>query len=83
MEIIYRLNTRELENSLIDTIKTTYPDQDIEIMVRERDETEYLLRSPANRKQLEESVKNIKQNKIISFDNLVQAIECAEEFASI
>ena len=82
METTYRFNTRELKNSFIDTIRATYPDQDIEILVRERDETEYLFRSPANREYLEKSIKNVEQGKIISFENLEQAIERAEEFAS-
>jgi hypothetical protein len=47
--------------------------------VTEHDETEYLCRSPANRKRLETAIEDIKQGKnIISFDTLEQAIACAQ-----
>jgi len=49
----------------------------------EKDETEYLCSSPANRERLETAIENVKQGKnIISFDTLEQAIECAEKRAS-
>lgn len=46
METTYRLNTKELGETFINSLKYTYLDQDVEIMVRERDETEYLCNSP-------------------------------------
>jgi hypothetical protein len=79
METIYRLNTRELANTFIDSLRSTYPNQDVEIMVRERDETEYLLSSPANREHLLKSVEDLKQERNIRyFDTLEDAIACAE-----
>jgi len=80
METTYRLNTRELGNNFVNAIKNAYPDQNIEIMVRlDDDETEYLLRSPANRENLERAVKNVEQGKnIVSFENLEQAMHVAE-----
>jgi len=80
MEAVFRLNTKELGSGFIDTIKNAYPDQNIEITVREQDETEYLLASPANRERLETAIKNAEQGKaIISFETLEQAIHSAGE----
>jgi len=83
MEAVYRLNTRELENSFITSLRDAYPDQNIEITVRKQDETEYLCSSPANRERLEAAIENVKQGKnIITFDTLEQAIDCAEKRAA-
>ena len=81
METIYRLNTRELEYNFINSLRTAYPDQDIEIMVRERDETEYLFSSPANREHLLKAIENTSQGKIVTFENIEQAIQRADESA--
>jgi len=83
MEAVFRLNTRELEASFITSLRDAYPDQNIEITVREQDETEYLCNSPANRERLETAAENVKQGKnIISFDTLEQAANCAEKRAA-
>jgi hypothetical protein len=78
MEAVFRLNTRELEASFITSLRDAYPDQNIEITVREQDETEYLLCSPANREHLEKSIREIEQGKMISFATLEDAIACAK-----
>jgi hypothetical protein len=49
---------------------------------REQDETEYLCSSPANRERLEKAIEDVKQGKIISFDTIDQAIQCAQERAA-
>ena len=82
MEAVFRLNTRELEYNFIDSLKDAYPDQNIEITVREQDETEYLCSSPANRERLETAIENVKQGKYITFETLEQALQCAEEKAA-
>ena len=81
METTYRLNTRELGNSLIKSLKEAYPDQNIEIMVREQDETEYLLNTSANREHLEKAIENVEKGNIISFKNIEQVIQHAEKQA--
>jgi len=82
MEAIYRLNTRELGIDFINSLRNAYPDQNIEILVREQDETEYLLRSPANKEHLLRAVDNFEDSKIISFETVEQARQCAEEWAA-
>ena len=48
-----------------------------------RDDTEYLTASSANRERLYKAVENVEQGKnLITFDNLEQAIQLAEERAA-
>jgi antitoxin YefM len=62
MQTIYRLKANELDEQFIAGLKATYKDKDIEIIVYEVDETEYLLKSEAYRQKLMEAKKNI-ENK--------------------
>ena len=93
MEAIYRLNTKDMGIGFVNSVKVAYPDQDIEITVREQsdiksadsgfDETEYLLRSPANREHLLNAIKDVAEGKnIITFESAEQAIQCAREQAA-
>ena len=63
MYATYRLNSDELDNSFIKSVKTLFRDKVIEIAVFEADETEYLLQPDANRKRLLEAVENVEQNR--------------------
>jgi hypothetical protein len=78
MVTTYKLNTKELESTFIDSIRTTYPNQVVEIQVREQDETEYLLCTPANRKRMEKILSEDKEGKYTTFATLEQAIQAAE-----
>jgi antitoxin YefM len=49
---IYRLNADELDANFLESLRAAFPHKEIEIAVAEADETEYLLRSPANRERL-------------------------------
>jgi len=63
MQTIYRLNARELDSSFIESLKTTFKDKEIEIAVYEVDETDYLMKSGANRKRLIAAVGSVNENK--------------------
>jgi len=65
METIYQLNADDLNEDFLEGLKASFKHKDIEIVVSERDETSYLLRSPANRARLLESVKDIEQSRNI------------------
>ena len=76
METIFRLKESELDKNFLSILKTLFKGRRIEISVTsdfEEDETEYLFKSPANKKRLLEAIKNVEENKnLISFS--------AEEF---
>jgi antitoxin YefM len=61
MEAIYRLRADELDQNFLDAIKALFKDREIEIAVYERDETAYLLRSPANRERLLRAVADVER----------------------
>ena len=82
MTTTYKLDTSELESAFIDTIRYTYPNQMVEIEIREQDATEYLMSSPANREHLEKAIKNAAEGKVITFETPEQAIQCAKERAA-
>lgn len=62
MQSSYRLKANELDEQFIAGLKATYKDKDIEILVYEINETEYLFKSDANRDKLMEAKANI-ENK--------------------
>lgn len=67
MQISYRLNANELDNSFLESLKAAFQNKEIEIVVYESDETAFLLQNPTNRKRLLTAVENI-QNR----NNLVE-----------
>ena len=63
METIYQVNADDLNEDFLEGLKTSFKHKEIEIVVYERDETAYLLRSPANRDRLLKAVSDIEQNR--------------------
>lgn len=59
MYTIYHLKADELDNAFLENLKSTFKNKYIEISVTESDETEYLLRSNANRAHLIAAVKDV------------------------
>ena len=69
MQSSYRLKANELDEQFIAGLKATYKDKDIEIIVYEVDETEYLLESDVNRDRLMQAKANIENKK-----NLIEIV---------
>ena len=65
MQTIYQVNADDLNEDFLDSLKAAFRHKEIEIVVYERDETEYLLRSPANRSRLLEAISDVEQNRNI------------------
>jgi antitoxin YefM len=72
MQTIYQINADELDESLLDSIKAQFKHKEIEIVVSERDETAYLLRSEANRARLLRAVEDVEDNRNIIVPNQEQ-----------
>jgi antitoxin YefM len=61
----YRLKAGELDSKFIKSLKEIFQDKEIEIIVHdiEEDETEYLLKSEANKKHLLKAIENVNNNE--------------------
>ena len=79
MVTTYKLNTRDLEATFIESIRSTYPDKVVEIQVREQDETEFLLSTPANRAHMEKVLKETEEGKLVTFSTLEQAKQAVKQ----
>ena len=74
MQSSYRLKANELDEQFIAGLKATYKDKDIEIIVYEVDETEYLLESDVNRDRLMQAKANI-ENKTNLIEIVLEDLE--------
>ena len=72
MQTIYQINADELDEDILESIKAQFKHKEIEIVVFERDETDYLLRSPANREYLLRTIKDVEENRNIIVPNQEQ-----------
>ena len=63
MKATYRIKANELDEKFIEGIKTTFGEQEIEIVVSDIDETDYLLQSPANKERLLKAIENVKRGE--------------------
>ena len=59
MQSTYRLNANELDVNFLEGLKATFRGREIEIVVYEVDETDYLIKSEANRERLLTAKANI------------------------
>ena len=59
MQSTYRLNASELDENFLEGLKATFHNREIEIVVYEVDETDYLLKSDLNRERLLAAKNNI------------------------
>ncbi|MUL37790.1 hypothetical protein [Gloeocapsopsis dulcis] len=73
MQTIYRLKASELDHYFLEGLKATFQDKEIEIIVYEVNETDYLLKSDANKIRLLKAIENVnnRTNLVeVSLDNL-------------
>lgn len=68
MYTTYRLETEELNDDFLLSLKTLFKGKTIEIAICEveeesEDETRYLLRDPANRQRLMAAIENVRQGR--------------------
>ena len=63
MQTNYRLKANELDQKILDGIKAVYGDKEIEIIISEVDETDYLWQSEPNRNRLMEAIEDVKQKR--------------------
>ena len=59
MQSVYRLKASELNDRFLQGLKATYKDKEIEIIVCEVNETEYLLKSKAKKQRLMQAIENV------------------------
>lgn len=73
MQTIYWLKASELDHHFLEGLKATFQDREIEIIVYEVNETDYLLKSDANKIKLLKSIGNVnnRTNLVeVSLENL-------------
>lgn len=63
MHTVYRVKANELDVRFLEQLKANFGDKEIEIIVSELDETEYLLSSEVNKKRLLTAIANVKVQK--------------------
>jgi len=70
MSTVYRLKASELDRDFLEEIKATFGEKEIEIIVSQFDETEYLLKSEANKNPLLRTIENVKKGQNLIEVNL-------------
>lgn len=69
MNAIYQGRADELNQDFVEAVKAAFKDKEIEITVYERDETAYLLRSPANREHLLRAIADVNRSENLVIPN--------------
>jgi antitoxin YefM len=70
MSTVYRLKASELDRDFLEEIKATFGDKEIEIIVSQFDETEYLFKSEVNKNRLLRAIENVKEGQNLVEVNL-------------
>jgi antitoxin YefM len=69
MSTVYRLKANELTHHFLEQIKAEFGDKEIEIVITEVDETEYLLQE-SNKNKLLKAIDNVKKRQNLVEVNL-------------
>ncbi len=78
MSVVYRLKASELNHHFLEQIKAEFADKEIEIIISEFDETQYLLQSESNKNKLLKAIDNVKQHQNLVEVNLQNLQSAAE-----
>jgi antitoxin YefM len=62
MSTVYRLKANDLNDHFLEQIKAKFADKEIEIIVSEVDQAEYLLKSEINKNRLLTAIENVKEH---------------------
>ncbi len=65
MQAIYHITTNELTTSFIEYLKNQFQNHSIDIVIKERDETQYLNSSKINKQYLDEAIQEVSDAKFI------------------
>ena len=63
MQTIYKLNANELDSTLLESIRAKYPNKEIEIIVMEQNDTDFLLSSAENREFLLRAIADVEAGR--------------------
>jgi antitoxin YefM len=63
MDAVFHLDANELDEAFLQGLRQTFQNRRLEIVVREADETEYLLESPANRRALLSALADVESGR--------------------
>lgn len=76
MDTIYRLNANEIDEKLIESIKSLFRDRKVIISVTDVvDETDYLFASEVNRKRLLDALGDVRDSKNLLEFNSIEELE--------
>ena len=65
MQAIYHTNINELTVSFIDHLKKQFKNSSVDIVIKDKDETDYLNSSIKNKKFLEEAIEEVNNTQFI------------------
>jgi len=64
MEIVFRINSKEIDSKFWKAIRLLFADKDVEVSIKASvNETDFLLSNPATKRKLLKSIKNVEENK--------------------
>jgi len=66
MQAVFHTNTQELDIKFLEFLKSNFQNAEIDIFVKEMDETEYLNSSPENKKRLESAIQKVNKKQFIN-----------------
>lgn len=65
MQAIYHTNINELTVTFIEHLKKQFKNSSVDIVIKDRDDTEYLNSSIKNKNYLEEAIQEVNDTKLI------------------